>query len=187
MELNFSKCTLASSIALDEQDKLDDSQNGQYGYRVFYTVPIEELSKFFNARPVGAVSGELEFTVDADGKQYGEVLLWTTIEDDDGSLTNDDFIPYNEDISEFVKSFNSVLPANVWVAVEDLYGEQNPQENQLCLGETESGKLWLYKFSWWDDVCGGFYRMIDETENERDFEESLVKIMPLNAFLKEVD
>lgn len=51
-----------------------------------------------------------------------------------------------------------------WLKVEDLYGDGNPKEGQLCLGKKGDGTIWLYRFSWWDDVTGAFYPMINPTE-----------------------
>lgn len=104
--LHLEKCVYAHSIPLDKDGNLNDSENGKYGYRVFYTVPLRELVVNLFAVVKNTIGGELEFSVDGSGKQVGEVLLWTSVEDGDG-ISNDEFVPYCEDISDFVNDFNA--------------------------------------------------------------------------------
>ena len=121
--IDASACTLDEAIPLNQEGHLDDSETGNYGYRVFYHVPRMELAKSgeFGNLPEGCVEGEIgnlpedcvegeiEFTVDKDGIQNGEVLLWMTVEDLDGGFTNEDFVPYDDMnvISALVDDFNN--------------------------------------------------------------------------------
>mgnify|MGYP006352047873 CR=1 FL=1 len=109
--IDANKCTLEEAVPLNQEGHLDDSQIGNYGYRVFYHVPRMELSKSgeFGNLPEDCVAGEIEFTVDKDGIQNGEVLLWMTVEDLDGGFTNEDFVSYNDMdvISALVDDFNN--------------------------------------------------------------------------------
>lgn len=70
-----------------------------------------------------------------------------------------------------------------WLKVEDLYGDGNPKEGQLCLGKKGDGTIWLYRFSWWDDVTGAFYPMINPTESDREWDEDVTEIMMLDRIL----
>ena len=109
--IDASMCTLNEAVPLNEEGHLDDSKTGDYGYRVFYNVPRMELAKSgeFGNLPEDCVAGEIEFTVNTDGVQEGEVLLWMTVEDLDGGLTNEDFVPYDDMdvISALVDDFNN--------------------------------------------------------------------------------
>ena len=109
--IDASACTLDEAIPLNQEGHLDDSETGNYGYRVFYHVPRMELSKSgeFGNLPEDCVAGEIEFTVDKDGVQAGEILLWMTVEDLDGGFTNEDFVPYDDMnvISALVDDFNN--------------------------------------------------------------------------------
>lgn len=70
-----------------------------------------------------------------------------------------------------------------WLKVEDLYGDDSLKEGQLCLGKKEDGTIWLYRFSWWDDVTGAFYPMINPNENDREWDEDVTEIMMLDRIL----
>lgn len=100
----------SDKISIDADGNFNDAMNGKFGYRVFYAIPKEELlaPNLFISLPESCISGELEFTVNENGEQIGEVLLWATIQDEDDpeSYTNEDFVNYEEDISAFVDDFN---------------------------------------------------------------------------------
>ncbi len=78
-----------------------------------------------------------------------------------------------------------------WIKVEDLYGDGNPKEGQLCLGKKEDGTIWLYRFSWWDEetgafwdeVTGAFYPMINPTKSNKRRDEDVTEIMMLDRIL----
>ena len=109
--IDASMCTLNEAVPLNEEGHLDDSKAGDYGYRVFYNVPRMELAKSgeFGNLPEDCVAGEIEFTVNTDGVQEGEVLLWMTVEDYGGGFTNEDFVSYDDMdvISVLVDDFNN--------------------------------------------------------------------------------
>ena len=108
-KLNLERCAYSDCVPLDEDGKLDDFKDGEYGYSVFYTIPKDELisSKIFNNIPDNCVEGELEFSVDSKGNQIGEVLVYTTVMTEEDLFENDDFEYYNEDISLLVKKFKN--------------------------------------------------------------------------------
>lgn len=110
-KLNLKNCTFNDAIALDEEGNLDDNANGKYGFRAFYTVPKKELiaSQAFHDLPNNYNNGELEFSVDRSGKQFGETLLWMTTIDNDNMLSNEDFVEYEFDITELVENFNAIV------------------------------------------------------------------------------
>lgn len=101
--MNLKNCKYEDSITLNKDGDLDDFENGECGYRVFYSVPLDILKKYFKNLDPDVVAGEIEFTVE-NGKQTGEVLLWSVVESEDGFL-NDDFILLFEDISILVEDF----------------------------------------------------------------------------------
>lgn len=78
-----------------------------------------------------------------------------------------------------------------WIKVEDLYGDGNPKEGQLCLGKKEDGTIWPYRFSWWDEetgafwdeVTGAFYPMINPTKSNKRRDEDVTEIMMLDRIL----
>ena len=111
--IDYNKCSFSDCAALNAEGGLDDTQTGEFGYRVFYDVPKDELIKtgLFEVLDENVIGGELEFTVDDEGNLQTdeEVLLWTTIETEDGNLENDDFEDYWEDISPLVSDFNAVV------------------------------------------------------------------------------
>ena len=49
--------------------------------------------------------------------------------------------------------------------------------------EKGGGTIWLYRFSWWDDVTGAFYPMINPTESDREWDEDVTEIMMLDRIL----
>ena len=50
-------------------------------------------------------------------------------------------------------------------------------------GKKEDGTIWLYRFSWWDDVTGAFYPMINPNESDREWDEDVTEIMMLDRIL----
>lgn len=109
--LDFNKCSVDNYIPLDKDGCFDDSQTGQYGFRVFYNVPRDEVikSELFEVLDDDLIGGQLEFTVDGNGDLTGEVLLWTTVADimkkDKKFFENKDFENYDGDITPFVNDF----------------------------------------------------------------------------------
>jgi hypothetical protein len=110
-KIYLSDCEFDIAAPIDENDGLDDSLNGEYGYRVFYNVKKDApwFSNYFDEIPAQFVGGQMEFTVDEDGEQIGEVLLWTTAETENNGYENVDFIDYFGDISELVDNFNEKM------------------------------------------------------------------------------
>ena len=114
-KINLELCELCDYLSVNEDDCFDDSCNGEFGYRVFYSVPkseIDRLGVFTNLieelEEGEQYCGELEFSVDENGEQYGEVLLWFSIEECDGGTTNEDFIDYSSyDVTSLVNDFNN--------------------------------------------------------------------------------
>ena len=116
-KLNLSLCEYSDKISLDAEGNLDDSKNGEFGYKVFYEVPkseidrleaFKDLDEFKELEEGEDYCGELEFSVDENGEQCGEVLLWFSIEvEDEESTENVDFVNYENDISELVDDFNN--------------------------------------------------------------------------------
>lgn len=98
-KLSTKRCKFSECCPVNENDELDDFSHGEYGYRVFFETPKAWLRDYFDADYLdelgdSLVNGELEFTVDGDGDQVGEVLLWATIKDDmaDDGFINDDYV-----------------------------------------------------------------------------------------------
>lgn len=120
--INLSKCELDEYFNIDSDGRIYDEVNTVYedelyeegSRRVFYNVPVEEITKsgYFNEDQMLddefiVCGGQIEFTVDKDGKQTGEVLLWLSVEIlEDGGIENSDFVNFNEDISILVDDFN---------------------------------------------------------------------------------
>lgn len=116
-KIDLSLCECNDYISLGANGDLDDSKNGEYGYRVFYNVPKSEVDKLGVFKDMEELKdleenqdycGEIEFSVDENGEQYGEVLLWCTITSE-AECENIDFIDYDEDISQLVDDFNNEL------------------------------------------------------------------------------
>ena len=115
--ISLSLCEFSEKIPLGSEGELDDSKSGEFGYRVFYEVPkseVERLGVFKDLDEIKELEegedycGEIEFSVDENGEQYGEVLLWCTIASEEES-ENVDFVNYEHDISELVEDFNNEL------------------------------------------------------------------------------
>lgn len=114
-KINLELCELNDYLSVDADDRFDDSCDGEFGYRVFYSVPKSEIDRLgvFNdlideLEEGETYCGELEFSVDENGEQYGEVLLWFSIEEPDGGTTNEDFVDYSRyDITPLIDDFNN--------------------------------------------------------------------------------
>lgn len=116
-KIDLSLCECNDYIPLGANGDFDDSKNGEYGYRVFYNVPKSEVDKLGVFKDMDELKeleededycGEIEFSVDENGEQYGEVLLWCTITSEE-ECENIDFVDYDEDISQLVDEFNNEL------------------------------------------------------------------------------
>lgn len=114
-KLNLSLCEYSDKISLDLEGNLDNSKNGEFGYKVFYEVPKSEIDNLGVFKDLGELKeleegedycGEIEFSVDENGEQCGEVLLWCTITSEEESQ-NIEFVNYENDISELVDDFNN--------------------------------------------------------------------------------
>lgn len=103
--LNFDNCDFDCALALDSKHRLNDAFCGEYGFDIFYNVNEGEtfFSSFFKDLPDNFCGGQLEFTID-ENNNVSEVLLWYSIDEDDG-IINDDYIEYDSDISVFVNDF----------------------------------------------------------------------------------
>ena len=112
-ELNFDKCQVRSYVTLDSEGRLDDTQTGQFGFRVFYDVPRDEIVRtgLFKSLDDDVIGGQLEFTLDGEGNPTGETLLWLTVENmmkkvgDKSYFENSDFENYDGDITPFITDF----------------------------------------------------------------------------------
>lgn len=109
-KIDLSLCEFSSKIPLGPEGNLDDSKNGEYGYKVFYDVPKSEIDKLgvFKVEDEESeyTGGEIEFTVDENGEQCGEILVWCSREDED-SVENIDFVNYYNSILLLVEDFNN--------------------------------------------------------------------------------
>lgn len=115
-KIDLSLCECSDYITLGPNGDLDDSKHGEFGYRVFYEVPKSEVDRLGVFKDIDELKnelkegedycGEIEFSVDKNGEQYGEVLLWCSIEDEE-SIENIEFVYYENDISELVDDFNN--------------------------------------------------------------------------------
>ena len=114
-KINLSLCELSDWIPVGPNDELDDNFNGEYGYRVFYEVPKSEIDRLGVFKDLDEIQdleegedycGELEFTVDENGNQDGEILLWCAIVDECGT-SNIEFVDYEHDVDELVNDFNN--------------------------------------------------------------------------------
>ena len=117
--IDLSRCTLDTKIPVDRNDRLNDFLKAEeiFGYRVFYNVPAQEIKKsgyFTEAEMSGdddskMCGGQIEFSVDTAGDQFGETLLWISFEETDGSTSNTDYVDFYEDISMLVEDFRIKL------------------------------------------------------------------------------
>lgn len=98
-------------VALNEYGEFDDSAKGKFGYQVFYDVSVDLVKKYHKNVPDNCIGGILEFSVDANGKPFGEILLWSVLpynpDYPEYDMLTHDFVSYPEDISEFVEDFNN--------------------------------------------------------------------------------
>ena len=112
--LNRHHCAFSEKVSVDAEDRLDDFKNGEYGYRVFYDVSSNDIRNSggftedqLSDDEMELCGGQVEFTVDKDGNQVGEVLLWVSLEDEEHNTENTDFVDISDaDISELVDDFN---------------------------------------------------------------------------------
>lgn len=95
-EFTLNNCIFDGCIPLDKEGNLNESLNGEYGFAVFYTIAEDNPS--FNRT--------LEFHVNEYGEVNGDVLLWTSVYEEDSMIASD-FIIYNGDVSELVTDFNN--------------------------------------------------------------------------------
>lgn len=121
-KINLPACKYADSASLDAEGNLSHFADGSHGHRVFYTVPKEELEAtgLFSELPENCIGGELEFAVNAEGKQEGEVLLWITVMDNEDDITNTEFEFYDGDVALLADDFKWFVDSEVYECRKNL-------------------------------------------------------------------
>ena len=83
---------------------------------------------------------------------------------------------------EAIKEPSRILPKPLSVREQWALCDESVSYTHL-LGKKEDGTIWLYRFSWWDDVTGAFYPMSNPTESDREWDEDVTEIMMLDRIL----